>query len=99
VVAAGTQAELLASCDRYRSLFSFNQTVEAAGGHAAGAMLMGNDPTALPGSNRFRQAYERTCEMLGVKPLPAADSISLADLGAAAGLAAEIAARSTAKTA
>jgi ABC-type multidrug transport system ATPase subunit len=95
VVASGTQAELLADCPRYRELFSISRTVEAAGGQAAGAMLMGGEEAAaLFQSNNFRQAYARTCEILGVDPLTVPDSITPADLGAAATLAAEIAGRS-----
>jgi subfamily B ATP-binding cassette protein MsbA len=94
VVAAGTQAELLASCNRYRELFSITNAVEAAGGQAAGALLMGGEAAAsMFQSNRFRQAYARTCEMLGVDPLPVPDSITPADLGAAATMAADIAGR------
>lgn len=100
VVAIGTQAELLASCDRYRGLFSITRAAESAGGPAAGAMLMGDEGTAaIFQSNKFRQAYERTCQMLGVEPLPVADSISAADLGAAATVAAGIAGRTMKKPA
>jgi len=97
VVAAGTQSELLSSCPRYRELFSIASTVEAAGGPAAGALLMGGEASSLLQSNKFRQAYARTCEMLGVDPLPLPDSITPADFGAAATAAADIARR--AKTA
>ncbi|HEX7681572.1 MAG TPA: hypothetical protein VF713_25825, partial [Thermoanaerobaculia bacterium] len=94
VVAVGTQAELLTNCTRYRDLFSILQTVEAAGGQTAGTMLMGGEAGGLFQSGKFRQAYERTCGMLGVAPLPIPDSITPADLGAAASVAAEIAGRS-----
>ena len=94
VVAIGTQAELLASCARYRELFSIARTVEAAGGQAAGALLMGGDSAAaLFQNNGFKQAYARTCEILGVDPLPIPDSVTPADLGAAAAMAADIAGR------
>jgi ABC-type bacteriocin/lantibiotic exporter with double-glycine peptidase domain len=94
VVAVGTQEELLASSDRYRELFSITRTVEAAGGQAAGALLMGGEVAGgLFQSNKFRQAYARTCEILGVDPLPLPDSITPADLGSAATMAAEIAGR------
>ncbi|MEO8378474.1 MAG: ABC transporter ATP-binding protein [Acidobacteriota bacterium] len=94
VRATGTQAEMLASSERYRELFSLNRAVEIAGGPAAGALLMGGETAAgIFQSNKFRQAYSRTCQILGVDPLPVPDSISPADLGAAASIAANIAGR------
>ncbi len=100
VLAVGTQEEMLQSSERYRELFSLTRAVELAGGPAAGALLMGGESAAaIFQSNKFRQAYARTCEILGVDPLPTPDSISTADLGAAATMAAEIARRAVAKTA
>lgn len=100
VVASGTQSEMLASSSRYRELFSLNRAVEAAAGPAAGALLMGGDgAAAMFQTNKFRQAYARTCEMLGVDPMPLADTIQPADLGAAATAAAEIAQRTRKQTA
>jgi subfamily B ATP-binding cassette protein MsbA len=99
LVAAGTQAELLASCDRYRQLFSILSSVETAGGQTAGSLLMSEEGASMLQSGKFRQAYERTCAMLGVDPLPVADSISPTDFGAAATAAAAIARRSAQKTA
>lgn len=98
VVAAGSQAEMLASCHRYRELFSLNRAVEVAGGPAASALLMGGETAAaIFQSNKFRQAYARTCDILGVDPLPVGDSITPADLGVAASIAADIAGRTIQK--
>jgi subfamily B ATP-binding cassette protein MsbA len=100
VLAAGTQAEMLESSERYRELFSLNRAVELAGGPAAGAMLMGGETAStIFQSNKFRQAYSRTCELLGVDPLPVPDSISPTELGTAASIAADIARRAVGKTA
>jgi hypothetical protein len=100
VVAIGTQDELLATSDLYRGLFSIPRAAETACGQATGAMLMGEEgTTSILQSNKFRQAYERTCQMLGVEPLPVADSISAADLGVAATVAAGVGGRTMKKPA
>lgn len=92
VVASGTQQEMLAGSDRYRELFSMHRAVEAAAGPAGGALLMGGESAAaLYQTNKFRQAYARTCEILGVDPMPLPDNVDPADLGAAASAAAAIA--------
>lgn len=94
VVASGGPEEMLATSERYRELFSINRAVEAAGGAAAGALLMGGEGAAsIYQTNKFRQAYARTCEILGVDPMPLPDNIDPADLGAAASAAAAIARR------
>ncbi len=97
IVAQGTHADLVASCSRYRELFSITAAVEAAGGIEAGALLMAGRG-ATTSSPAFRRAYERTCHMLGVEPLPITDAVDPAELGVAAAVAAETARRAKSPT-
>lgn len=96
VVAAGTQSEMLESCARYRELFSITHAAEVAGGPDAGMAVLGVETaSSIFNSPKFRQAYARTAEILGIDPvMPLSDNFNPADLGAAAQVAADIAGRS-----
>jgi ABC-type multidrug transport system ATPase subunit len=96
VVASGTQTEMLESCARYRELFSITRAAEAAGGPDAGMAVLGVETaSSIFNSPKFRQAYARTAEILGIDPvMPPPDNFNPADFGAAAQIAADIAGRS-----